>query len=106
MLIQQKVSILVPNIELGSLIAERDAQVQAQVLSGFARTQLLKCKWHSQPIIDLANLLSPETFIWLERLYEESKKRQWTVKNKDSDTYPDDVADRYDGGEKNENHQA
>lgn len=83
MLIQQKVSILVPNIELGSRIAQKDAQVQSQILSGFARTQLLECQKHSQPIISLANLLTPETFIWLSRLYEEAKKRQWATKGKE-----------------------
>ena len=77
MLIQQKVSILVPNIELGSMIAKRDSQVQSQILSGFAQTQLLACKGHSQAIISLANLLTPVTFLWLERLYDEAKKRQW-----------------------------
>lgn len=77
MLIQQKVSIVVPNIELGSMIAQKDAQVQSQILSGFARTQLLACRNHSQPIISLADLLTPETFIWLTRLYEESEKRQF-----------------------------
>ena len=86
MLIQKKVSLLIPNIELGSLIAQKDAQVQAQVLSGFARTQLLACQNNSQPIISLANLLTPETFLWLSRLYQESEKRQWITKTKVKET--------------------
>lgn len=77
MLVQRKVSVLIPNIELGMLIGKKDCQVQSQVLSGLARTQLLACQGHSQPIISLANMITPETFIWLTRLYEESKKRQY-----------------------------
>lgn len=80
MLIEQKVSLMIPNHKLGALIADRDAQVQAQILTGFAQAQLLKCRGHFQPIISLGQLLSAETFVWLTRLQQETEKAQTYLK--------------------------
>ena len=66
MIIEREIKIMIPNGELGYLIARKPPETQAKILQGFANGQLEGCAEHIQPIISLVAMLTNETRFWLK----------------------------------------
>lgn len=71
MKIKCNITVVVPDEELGGLIAAENVQIQSRVLTGMAHQQLLTNVCSSQSLESLANQIPNETVLWFVQVYQE-----------------------------------